>query len=81
MGPAAPAAQRLRDLKSARPSPTLGAMQKPKAYKCSICGAGMSDLPMPVLKHQLSHVRRPLARNQPLPPANDQPEEKKAADR
>jgi hypothetical protein len=35
-------------------------------YKCSICGAEVPDLPMSVLKHQLSHIgRRPLARNQP----------------
>jgi hypothetical protein len=33
-------------------------MHKPKPYKCSICGAEVPDLPMPVLKHQLSHVRR-----------------------
>jgi hypothetical protein len=33
-------------------------MHKPKPYKCSICGAEVPDLPMPVLKHQMSHVRR-----------------------
>jgi hypothetical protein len=38
-------------------------MHKPKSYKCSICGAEIPDLPMPVLKHQMSHVtRRPFAR-------------------
>jgi hypothetical protein len=41
-------------------------MRKPKPYKCSICGAEVPDLPMPVLKHQMSHVeRRPLARDRP----------------
>ena len=34
------------------------AMHKPKPYKCSICGSEVPDLPMPVLKHQLSHIRR-----------------------
>lgn len=33
-------------------------MHKPKPYKCSVCGAEVPDLPMQVLKHQLSHVRR-----------------------
>jgi hypothetical protein len=33
-------------------------MHKPKPYKCSICGAEIPNLPMPVLKHQMSHVRR-----------------------
>jgi len=33
-------------------------VQKPPPYKCSICGAEVPNLPMPVLKHQLSHVRR-----------------------
>ena len=33
-------------------------MHKPKPYKCSICGAEVPNLPMPVLKHQLSHVER-----------------------
>jgi hypothetical protein len=32
-------------------------MHKPKPYKCSICGAEVPNLPMPVLKHQLSHAR------------------------
>jgi hypothetical protein len=37
-------------------------MHKLKAYRCSICGAEVSKLPMPVLKHQMSHVkRRPFA--------------------
>jgi hypothetical protein len=41
-------------------------MRKP--YKCSICGAEVPDLPMPVLKHQLSHVgRRPYSRSVPEP--------------
>jgi hypothetical protein len=41
-----------------------------KHYKCSICGGEVPDLPMLVLKHQVSHVkRRPFAgvRNQDLP--------------
>ena len=33
-------------------------MHKRKPYKCSICGAEVPDLPMPVLQHQMSHVRR-----------------------
>ena len=33
-------------------------MHPRKAYKCSICGAEVLDLPMPVLQHQMSHVRR-----------------------
>jgi hypothetical protein len=41
-------------------------MHKTKPYKCSICGAEVPDLPMPVLKHQMSHVsRRPFARSAP----------------
>ena len=52
-------------------------MHKPKPYKCSVCGAEVPDLPMPVLKHQMSHVtRRPFARdrrqpNRPESPARD----------
>jgi hypothetical protein len=39
-------------------------MHKPKPYKCLIRGAEIPDLPMPVLKHQMSHVRRrPFARD------------------
>jgi len=38
-------------------------MHKGKPYKCSICGAEVPDLPMLVLKHQLSRLgRRPWAR-------------------
>jgi len=33
-------------------------MHQRKAHKCSICGAEVFDLPMPVLQHQMSHVRR-----------------------
>jgi hypothetical protein len=41
------------------------AMNTPKFYKCWICGAEILDLPMPVLKHQMSHVtRRPFARHE-----------------
>ena len=37
-------------------------MHKQKTWKCSACGAEIPDLPMAVLKHQLSHVeRRPFA--------------------
>ena len=40
------------------------AVHKPKPYKCSICGAEVPDLPMPVLQHQMIHVRRrPFARS------------------
>jgi hypothetical protein len=57
-------------------------MYKPKPYKCSICGVEVPDLPMPVLKHQMSQVRRrPFARDgrepdqrdheRPAPPARD----------
>lgn len=43
-------------------------MHKPKPYKCSMCGAEVPDLPMPVLKHQMSHVRRrPFARDRREP--------------
>jgi hypothetical protein len=47
---------------------TLLRMHKPKPYRCSICGAVVPDLPTPVLKHQMSHVRRrPFARHRPEP--------------
>jgi hypothetical protein len=47
-------------------------MHKPKPYKCSICGAEVPDLPMPVLKHQMSHVtRRPFERDRPEPSSPD----------
>jgi hypothetical protein len=43
-------------------------MHKPKPYRCSVCGAEVPDLPMPVLKHQMSHVeRRPFARDRHEP--------------
>lgn len=46
----------------------LPAMDKCKPYKCSICGAEVRNLPMPVLQHQMSHVaRRPLAHGRPEP--------------
>ena len=39
-------------------------MHKRKPYKCPACGAEVPDLPMPVLKHQMSHVqRRPYSRS------------------
>ena len=51
-------------------------MHKQRTYRCSGCGAEIPDLPMAVLKHQLSHAeRRPLAgdRAEPdAPPAEDQ---------
>jgi len=34
-------------------------MHKQKTWKRSACGAEVPDLPMSVLKHQLSHVERP----------------------
>ena len=37
-------------------------MPTQKTWKCLACGAEIPDLPMPVLRHQLSHVeRRPFA--------------------
>ncbi len=52
--------------------PKLTAMHKPKPYKCSICGAEVPDLPMPVSKHQMSHVRRrPFARDGREPDQHD----------
>ena len=44
-------------------------MHKPKPYKCSICGAEVPDLPMTVLKHQMSHVTRRLLRALGMSPA------------
>jgi hypothetical protein len=45
---------------------------QPKPYKCSICGAEVPDLPMLVLKHQMSHVtRRPFARDRHEPSSPD----------
>ena len=45
-------------------------MHKQRTYHCSVCGAENPDLPMPVLKHQLSHVeRRGLAVDRPEPDA------------
>jgi hypothetical protein len=39
-------------------------MHKGKLYECPACGAEVPDLPMSVLKHQMSHVRRrPFARD------------------
>ena len=32
--------------------------QGPKPYRCSTCSAEVPDLPMPDLKHQMSHIRR-----------------------
>ena len=47
-------------------------MHKPKPYQCSICGVEVPDLPMPVLRHQLSHVRRrPFARDGREPDLHD----------
>jgi hypothetical protein len=51
-------------------------MYKRKLYKCSVCGAKVPDLPMPVLKHQISHVRRrPFAgdRREPDPRDHQRP--------
>ncbi len=42
-------------------------MHKPKPYKCPVCGQEIPNLPMPVLKHQLSHAKpRPYARDRPV---------------
>ena len=44
----------------------LGKMHKRKFFECSICGAEVPDLPMLVLQHQMSHVRRrPFATGSP----------------
>lgn len=41
-------------------------MDKRKLYKCGVCGAEVPDLPMLVLRHQLSHVRRqPYSKSAP----------------
>jgi hypothetical protein len=55
-------------------------MHQRKLWKCSACGQEVPDLPMLVLKHQISHVgRRPYARDHerghPNPPS---PQEKLA---
>ena len=43
-------------------------MHKQKTWKCSACGVEVADLPMTVLRHQLSHVeRRGLAVDRPEP--------------
>jgi hypothetical protein len=45
-------------------------MNKQKTWKCSACGVEVADLPMTVLRHQLSHVeRRGLAVDRPEPDA------------
>jgi hypothetical protein len=33
-------------------------MHKQQIWKCSACGAEVPNLPMPVLRHHLSHVER-----------------------
>ena len=49
-------------------------MYKRKLYKCSVCGAEVPDLPMLVLKHQMSHVRRrPFARDWRHPDSDQTP--------
>jgi hypothetical protein len=54
-------------------------MHKPKPYKFLICGAEVPDLPMPVLRHQLSDVerrRRAVDRAEPdAPSGEDQPQQ------
>jgi hypothetical protein len=51
-------------------------MHHQKHYRCTVCGTEVSDQPMVVLKHQLSHVeRRGRADNRAAPdapPAEDQ---------
>jgi hypothetical protein len=35
-----------------------------KVYRCTICGASLTNEPKPVLQHQMSHVRRrPFAKS------------------
>jgi hypothetical protein len=49
-------------------------MHKQRTYCCSVCGAEIPDLPMPVLKHQLSHVQRrgrAVGRPEPDAPSGD----------
>jgi hypothetical protein len=53
-----PAANRPRPLGSVGTVPSWTLMHKRKPYKGSICGAEVPSLPMPVLKHQMSHVKR-----------------------
>jgi hypothetical protein len=46
-----------------------------KLWTRSICGAEVPDLPMPVLKHQLSHVsRRAFAADRPVSGESDRQE-------
>lgn len=66
------AAKVLRQLEFGKTIASSKAMREPQHYTCSRCGAEVPDLPMPVLKHQLSHVRRPMAHHRPEP-ANNQP--------
>jgi hypothetical protein len=54
----------LRAMRAPGPIATLDAERTPKSYKCPVCGAELPDLPMHVLKHQMSHAgRRPFASN------------------
>ena len=51
-------------------------MHKPKPYRCTICGAEIPNLPMTVLGHQMSHVkRRPYANDRPSKPDRQVPEQ------
>jgi hypothetical protein len=44
-------------------------MHKRNPYKCPACGGEVPDLPMLVLKHQMSHVRRrPYSKSVAGPP-------------
>lgn len=62
-----------------RPSLRLRLVHKRKLYKCPSCGAEVPDLPMAVLKHQMSHVgRRPYSRSVPMP-AEREPRDAAAA--
>ena len=43
-------------------------MRRRKPYKCLVCGAEVPNLPMSVLKHQMSHMKpRPFARDRREP--------------
>ena len=45
-------------------------MHKQKTWKCSVCSVEVTDLPMTVFHHQLSHIeRRGLAVDRPEPDA------------
>jgi hypothetical protein len=67
---------------AAQPGRVEWTMQKPKPYKCSVCGAEVPNLPMPVLEHQMSPVkRRPFAGVRPKPERPDERDRRPPAER